>query len=78
MTVSIKLLSAEDDYLLGSSRRFGERRRVRVFLGTLRTPRTMLLLVLGGIGGIHAYYNSYFDIVVIAPFNQKGTVILFE
>jgi hypothetical protein len=31
-----------------------------LLLRTLWTPRTRLLLVLGGIGGSHAYYNSYF------------------
>lgn len=64
-------------YLLGGSRCLsgGRRRRVRLLLRTLWTPRTRLLLVLGGIGGFHTYYNSYFDIVVIAPFNLKGTVI---
>lgn len=39
---------------------------VRLFFGTLWTPRTLLLLV-GGIGGFHTYYNSYFDTVLTYP-----------
>ncbi len=31
-------------------------------------PRTLLLFVLGGIGRFNAYYNRYFEILLIAPF----------
>jgi hypothetical protein len=62
-------------YLFGS--RWGlwdDRRRVRLLFSRFRTlrccdiPRTLLLLVLGGIGWFDAYYNRYFGILLIAPF----------
>jgi hypothetical protein len=60
-------------YLFGCSRGLWKWRSVRLFLGwTWWTPRTLMLLVLGGIGGFHAYYNSYFDSFVFAPFAMKG------
>lgn len=48
--------------------------RVRLLFSRFRTlsccdiPRTLLLLVLGGIGWLDAYYNRYFGILLIAPF----------
>lgn len=68
-----KVLAALN-YLFGSRR--GLRyygRRVRLLFSRFRTrcsdiPRTLLLLVLGGIGWFDAYYNRYFGILLIAPF----------
>lgn len=82
---SVKLCCCVLNYLFRC--RWGlwyDRRRIRLLFSRFRTlcssndiPRTLLLLVLGGIGWFDAYYNRYFGILLIAPFVlTKGTVIL--
>lgn len=69
----------ESCYLLWCSGSSSSRRRlwcwccwVRLFFRTLWTPRTLRFLVLRGLGRFHTYYNSYFDIVLIAPFVRRA------